>query len=96
MQRNSSDDRRVAGHRANVGGDYEIFDQWVEILPTDQIVPVEVQYDGHYVRLGFACAHRHINAGVEQRRLDGFADAGFLTLGIDYFRGVRPSSCGRA
>src|SRR5262249_418296 len=24
------------GFRANVGGDYEIFDQWTEILPTDQ------------------------------------------------------------
>jgi hypothetical protein len=33
------------GFRANVGGDYEIFDQWTEILPTDQIVPVEVEYD---------------------------------------------------
>jgi hypothetical protein len=33
------------GFRANVGGDYEIFDQWTEILPTDQIVPVEVKYD---------------------------------------------------
>lgn len=31
--------------RANVGKNYEIFDQWVEILPTDQIVPVEVTYD---------------------------------------------------
>jgi hypothetical protein len=31
--------------RANVGKNYEIFDQWVEILPTDQIVPVEVAYD---------------------------------------------------
>jgi len=31
--------------RANVGEDYEIFDQWVEILPTDQSVPVEVEYD---------------------------------------------------
>ncbi|HKX33666.1 MAG TPA: peptidoglycan-binding protein [Blastocatellia bacterium] len=31
--------------RANVGKNYEIFDQWVEILPTDQIVPVEVKYD---------------------------------------------------
>ena len=31
--------------RANVGDDYEIFDQWLEILPTDQIVPVEVAYD---------------------------------------------------
>ncbi len=31
--------------RANVGKDYEIFDQWLEILPTDQIVPVEVEYD---------------------------------------------------
>jgi hypothetical protein len=33
------------GFRANVGKDYEIFDQWIEILPTDQIVPVEVTYD---------------------------------------------------
>lgn len=31
--------------RANVGDNYEIFDQWIEILPTDQIVPVEVKYD---------------------------------------------------
>jgi len=31
--------------RANVGGSYEIFDQWTEVLPTDQIVPVEVAYD---------------------------------------------------
>ncbi|HZJ00730.1 MAG TPA: hypothetical protein VFD22_08715 [Gemmatimonadaceae bacterium] len=31
--------------RANVGGNYEIFDQWTEVLPTDQIVPVEVAYD---------------------------------------------------
>ena len=30
--------------RANVDGHYEIFDQWVEVLPTDQIVPVEVKY----------------------------------------------------
>jgi len=33
------------GFRSNVSDDYEIFDQWVEILPTDQIVPVEVTYD---------------------------------------------------
>ncbi|MGB9929802.1 MAG: hypothetical protein ACPK85_15620 [Methanosarcina sp.] len=31
--------------RANVSKNYEIFDQWTEILPTDQIVPVEVAYD---------------------------------------------------
>jgi hypothetical protein len=31
--------------RANVGKNYQIFDQWLEILPTDQIVPVEVEYD---------------------------------------------------
>jgi hypothetical protein len=28
-----------------VGANYEIFDQWIEILPTDRIVPVEVKYD---------------------------------------------------
>ncbi|MEO6687261.1 MAG: hypothetical protein ABIN24_14920, partial [Dyadobacter sp.] len=33
------------GFRSNVTGNYEIFDQWIEILPTDQIVPVEVKYD---------------------------------------------------
>jgi hypothetical protein len=33
------------GFRANVTGDYEIFDQWLEVLPTDQVVPVEVKYD---------------------------------------------------
>jgi hypothetical protein len=33
------------GFRANVKGNYEIFDQWLEILPTDQVVPVEVKYN---------------------------------------------------
>jgi hypothetical protein len=23
----------------------EVFDQWIEVLPTDQVVPVEVKYD---------------------------------------------------
>jgi hypothetical protein len=27
------------------GEEFEVFDQWVEILPTDQVVPVEVAYD---------------------------------------------------
>jgi len=31
--------------RYNVGKNYEIFDQWLEVLPTDQIVPVQVKYD---------------------------------------------------
>jgi hypothetical protein len=31
--------------RANVDAHYEIFDQWIEVLPTDQIVPVGVKYD---------------------------------------------------
>ncbi|HNO71185.1 MAG TPA: peptidoglycan-binding protein [Bacteroidia bacterium] len=31
--------------KLHVGKNYEIFDQWIEILPTDQIVPVEVKYD---------------------------------------------------
>jgi hypothetical protein len=31
--------------KANVGGNYEIFDQWIETLTTDQIVSVEVKYD---------------------------------------------------
>jgi hypothetical protein len=33
------------GFRAPVKDDFEIFDQWLEILPTDQVVPVEVKYD---------------------------------------------------
>ncbi|MGH8242616.1 MAG: peptidoglycan-binding protein [Steroidobacteraceae bacterium] len=34
------------GFRALAGGeDFEVFDQWVEVLPTDQMVPVEVEYD---------------------------------------------------
>ncbi len=33
------------GFKADVEGNYEIFDQWVEVLPTDQVVPVEVKYD---------------------------------------------------
>lgn len=33
------------GFKANDPEDFEIFDQWVEILPTDQIVPVPVKYD---------------------------------------------------
>jgi hypothetical protein len=34
------------GFRVQPGGDdFEVFDQWVEVLPTDQVVPVEVSYD---------------------------------------------------
>jgi hypothetical protein len=33
------------GFRATPGGGFEVFDQWVEVLPTDQVVPVEVTYD---------------------------------------------------
>jgi hypothetical protein len=33
------------GFRANVQAHYEVFDQWLEILPTDQVVPVAVEYD---------------------------------------------------
>jgi hypothetical protein len=33
------------GFRSNVGTDFEIFDQWIEILPTDQVVAVAVKYD---------------------------------------------------
>jgi hypothetical protein len=33
------------GFKLNVTGPFEVFDQWVEILPTDQIAPVEVAYD---------------------------------------------------
>jgi hypothetical protein len=34
------------GFRAmQAGEDFEVFDQWVEVLPTDQVVPVPVAYD---------------------------------------------------
>ncbi len=34
------------GFRAQPGDDsFDVFDQWIEILPTEQIVPVEVSYD---------------------------------------------------
>ena len=33
------------GFRATPSDAFEIFDQWVEVLPTDQVVPVEVTYD---------------------------------------------------
>ena len=35
----------LEGGFRDVEKNYEIFDQWMEILPTDQIVPVEVAYD---------------------------------------------------
>jgi hypothetical protein len=35
----------AGGFRLDVTKPYEIFDQWIEILPTDQTVPVEVEYD---------------------------------------------------
>ena len=31
--------------RVDVDDHFEIFDQWIEVLPTDQTVPVEVKYD---------------------------------------------------
>jgi hypothetical protein len=30
---------------ANPDRNFQLFDQWIEILPTDQVVPVEVKYD---------------------------------------------------
>ncbi|WP_354638343.1 hypothetical protein [Kitasatospora camelliae] len=33
------------GFRARTEGDFEVCSQWVEVLPTDQVVPVEVAYD---------------------------------------------------
>jgi hypothetical protein len=29
----------------NTGKNFQVFDQWIEVLPTDQVVPVEVTYD---------------------------------------------------
>lgn len=33
------------GFKTTVGEEFEVFDQWVEVLPTDQVVAVEVAYD---------------------------------------------------
>ncbi len=33
------------GFKLNVNEPFEVFDQWIEILPTDQVVPVAVKYD---------------------------------------------------
>ena len=33
------------GFVADAKTPFEVFDQWIEVLPTDQIVPVEVAYD---------------------------------------------------
>lgn len=33
------------GFHAAMGDDFEVFDQWIEVLPTDQVVAVEVKYD---------------------------------------------------
>jgi hypothetical protein len=33
------------GFKANVEQNFELIAQWVEVLPTDQVVPVEVRYD---------------------------------------------------
>ena len=33
------------GFKASSAEPFEVFDQWVEVLPTDQMVAVEVKYD---------------------------------------------------
>jgi hypothetical protein len=33
------------GFKAVTSDKFEVFDQWIEVLPTDQVVPVEVNYD---------------------------------------------------
>jgi hypothetical protein len=38
-------DPLAGGFVAQPSEPFEVFDQWVEVLPTDQIVPVEVAYD---------------------------------------------------
>jgi hypothetical protein len=39
------------GFKATGSEPFEVFDQWVEVLPTDQVVAVEVQYDPKTGRL---------------------------------------------
>jgi len=38
-------DPLAGGFKAQGGEPFEVFDQWVEVVPTDQIVPVPVEYD---------------------------------------------------
>jgi hypothetical protein len=38
-------DPLAKGFRSEVGNDFEVFDQWIEVLPTDQVAVVEVTYD---------------------------------------------------
>ena len=51
MSTASIPDRRVSrrskrpGPADNPDPNFQLFDQWVEILPTDHVVPVEVVYD---------------------------------------------------
>ncbi|TKC95274.1 hypothetical protein E8A74_46950 [Polyangium fumosum] len=33
------------GFQATPDGPFKVFDQWVEVLPTDQLVAVQVEYD---------------------------------------------------
>jgi hypothetical protein len=36
---------RASPSSASGSSNYHVFDQWVEVLPTDQVVPVAVSYD---------------------------------------------------
>ncbi|MBC7724724.1 MAG: hypothetical protein H7146_08250 [Burkholderiaceae bacterium] len=45
MNANAHQGPLQGGFRAASQGDFEVFDQWVEVLPTDQVVPAEVAYD---------------------------------------------------
>jgi hypothetical protein len=38
-------DPLAGGFKAATTQPFSIFDQWIEVLPTDQVVPVEVEYD---------------------------------------------------
>jgi len=38
-------DPLAGGFTAETTKQFEVFDQWVEVLPTDQVVAVEVSYD---------------------------------------------------
>ncbi len=38
-------DPLIGGFKAEGTKPFKVFDQWIEVLPTDQIVPVEVTYD---------------------------------------------------
>jgi hypothetical protein len=56
------------GFRAITSENYEVFDQWIEVLPTDQVVPVPVVYDPKTGRQVLSIANRPKSVASRKRR----------------------------